>query len=101
MSSGNVEKAARLFLQASDTNTTDYLSPGLLGQAYLAMGRREAGEQALQKAMRNLDRHMKMKQNDSRAMVVGAVNMTEAGHRKQAVAWAKTKKAEDHNEPVR
>src|SRR3546814_18548322 len=88
MSSGNVEKAARLFLQASDTNPTDYLSPGLLGQAYLAMGRREAGEQALQKAMRNLDRHMKMNPDDSWALVVGAVNLAAPGDRATAIAWA-------------
>src|SRR3546814_18494549 len=87
MSAGNVEKAARLFLQASDTNPTDYLSPGLLGQAYLAMGRRAAGEHALQKAMRNLDRHMKMNPDASWAMVVGAVNLAELADREPAHAW--------------
>src|SRR3546814_5638087 len=87
-------------LQASDTNPTDYLSPGLLGQAYLAMGRREAGEQALQKAMRNLDRHMKMNPDDSWALVVGAVNLAELGDREQAIAWAERAIDASDDEPV-
>src|SRR3546814_18981261 len=100
MRADNRETAALLCLPASDTNPTDYLSPGLLGQAYLDMGSREAGEQALQKAMRNLDRHMKMNPDDSWALVVGAVNLAELGDREQAIAWAERAIDASDDEPV-
>src|SRR3546814_3496866 len=64
------------------------------------MGRREAGEQALQKAMRNLDRHMKMNPDDSWALVVGAVNLAELGDREQAIAWAERAIDASDDEPV-
>src|SRR3546814_8795319 len=50
--------------------------------------------------MRNRDRHMKMNPDDSRALVVGAVNLAELGDREQAIAWAERAIDASDDEPV-
>ncbi|MGB8716729.1 MAG: tetratricopeptide repeat protein, partial [Rhodanobacteraceae bacterium] len=100
MSAGNVEKAAHLFMKASEANPADYQSPGLLGQASLAMGRRDMGEQALRKSMNNLERHLKMNPDDSWALGTGAVNLAELGERERAIEWAERAIEASDEEPI-
>src|SRR3546814_13334445 len=87
MAAGNIEKAARLFIQAAEANPADYQSLAFLGQAYQAMGRDDAARQTLGRSMATLEQHLSMHPDDSRALCFGAVNLAELGERERALQW--------------
>src|SRR3546814_11016353 len=87
MAAGNIEKAARLFIQAAEANPADYQSLAFLGQAYQAMGRDDAARQTLGRSMAILEQHLSMNPDDSRALCFGAVNLAEMGERERAIEW--------------
>ena len=87
MSAGNAEKAARLFMQASEVNPTSYESLSFLSQAYATMGRKESALEARAKSTELLDRHIRMNPDDARALIFGAIGLVEQGDRVRAIQW--------------
>jgi len=87
-SQGQYEKAARLFVQASEVNTADYQSTSFLALAYTALGRTEDAITARNRTIELIERHLDMNPDDTRALYIGAANLSSLGESARAMEWA-------------
>ena len=87
-SQGQYEKAARLFVQASEVNTADYQSTSFLALAYTALGRTEDAITARNRTIELIERHLDMNPDDTRALYIGAANLSSLGESERAMEWA-------------
>jgi len=87
-SQGQYEKAARLFVQASEVNTADYQSPSFLALAYTALGRTEDAVTTRKHTIELIEHHLDMNPDDTRALYIGAANLSSLGEVKRAMDWA-------------
>ncbi|MGA9574118.1 MAG: hypothetical protein WBS20_09260 [Lysobacterales bacterium] len=87
-SQGQHEKAARLFVQASEVNPADYQSPSFLALAYTALGRKEDAARARRRTIELIEQHLDMNPDDTRALYIGAANLSSLGDSKRAMEWA-------------
>lgn len=87
-SQGNNEKAARLFIQASEVNPADYQSPNFLALSYQALGRLEDADKARRRCIDSIKRHLDMNPDDTRALYLGAANLSSLGESELALDWA-------------
>ena len=78
-SQGNYEKAARLFIQATDVNPADYQSPSFLALSYTALGRADDALAARRRTIDLIERHLDMNPDDTRALYIGAANLSSMG----------------------
>jgi adenylate cyclase len=99
-SQGNYEKAARLFVQASEVNLADYQSPSFLALAYTAMGRTEDAKKARHRTIELIEQHLDMNPDDTRALYIGAANLSSIGDSQRAKNWAGRAFEAGRNEPM-
>jgi len=99
-SQGNYEKAARLFVQASEVNLADYQSPSFLALAYTALGRTEDAQKARRRTIELIEQHLDMNPDDTRALYIGAANLSSLGDAKRAKDWAGRAFEAGRNEPM-
>ena len=99
-SQGQYEKAARLFVQASEVNTADYQSPSFLALAYTALGRTEDAITTRKQAIELIERHLDMNPDDTRALYIGAANLSSLGESERAMDWAGRAYEAGHEEPM-
>jgi len=99
-SQGNHEKAARLFVQASEVNPADYQSPSFLALAYTAMGRADDAVTARRRSIELIERHLDMNPDDTRALYLGAANLSSLGESQRAMDWAGRALEAGRNEPL-
>jgi adenylate cyclase len=99
-SQGNYEKAARLFIQATDVNPADYQSPSFLALAYTALGRADDAMAARHRTIDLIERHLDMNPDDTRALYIGAANLSSLGDSKRAMDWAGRAFEAGRNEPM-
>lgn len=99
-SQGNNEKAARLFVQASEMNPADYQSPSFLALAYTAMGRTDDANVARLKTIELIERHLDMNPDDTRALYLGAANLSSIGQSQRAMDWADRALESGRDEPM-
>ena len=99
-SQGNHEKAARLFIQASDVNPADYQSQSFLALSYTALDRAEEAEKARLKTVDLIERHLDMNPDDTRALYLGAANLSSLGEAQRAMDWANRSLEVGNEEPL-
>lgn len=84
----NWEKAARLYIQASEVDSDNYNPPVNLAMACNAMGRFDDEAQARQQAMQTIERRLQLVPDDARARYFGAICLASQGRREKALQWA-------------
>jgi adenylate cyclase len=87
-SQGQHEKAARLFMQASEVNPADYQCRSFLALAYQALGRTGDAIKARRRAVELIEHHLDLNPDDTRALYVGASNLSFLGDSQRAIEWA-------------
>lgn len=87
-SSRNFEKAARLFIRASEISPADYLPLVYLAQAYSEMGRESDARQVRQRTIPLIQRALEANPDDARARYMGAANLATLGESARAMEWA-------------
>lgn len=97
---GKLEEAAQLFEKACESNPEDYQAPNLLGQTYVALGRKLEGAAARQRALRIIERHLEFHPDDARALYMGASGLMETGQRERALSWTHHALAIDPDDPA-
>jgi adenylate cyclase len=99
-SQGNHEKAARLFIQASEVNPADYQCFSFQALAYTALGRAEEASKARLRAIELIERHLDMNPDDTRALYLGAANLSSMGESQRAMDWANRALESGSEEPL-
>jgi adenylate cyclase len=99
-SQGNYEKAARLFVQASEVNPADYQSLSFLALAYTALGRTDDAQKTRRRTIELIEQHLDMNPDDTRALYIGAANLSSLGDAKRAKDWAGRAFDAGRNEPM-
>jgi len=99
-SQGQYEKAARLFVQASEMNPADYQSPSFLALAYTALGRKADADKARRRTIELIEQHLDMNPDDTRALYIGAANLSSLGDAQRAKDWAERAYDAGREEPM-
>lgn len=84
----NFEKAARLYIRASEISPADYLPLVYLAQAYSEMGRKRDELQVRQRTTALILRALEVNPYNARARYMGAANFATMGEREKALEWA-------------
>ncbi len=99
LSRGNFEKAAKLFVQASEINASNYEPLLYLGMAYSAMGRKSDEIDTYRHALELIKQHVQMNPDDARARYLGAVSFANLGEKGKAIEWANQALSAGQDEP--
>jgi len=99
-SQGQYEKAARLFVQASEMNPADYQSPSFLALAYTALGRKADADKARRRTIELIEQHLDMNPDDTRALYIGAANLSSLGDTQRAKDWTERAYDAGREEPM-
>ena len=81
------EKAAQLFEKAAVIYPEDYQVQNHLGMAYKTLNLREKAEDAYRRSLVNIERHLEVNPEDSRARQMGAVAFIELGDLEKGLEW--------------
>ena len=87
-SQGSFEKAARLYIQASEVNPADYNTLLYLAMAYKALGRRNDELERCRHALKLAQQHLQMTPDDARARYLCAGAYATLGEKDKAIEWA-------------
>lgn len=88
LSQSKLEKAVRLFEQASAVRPEDYQAPALVVQVYRSLGREAEALDACRGCARIVEKHVELNPDDHRALVLGANVLLQLGEAQRARAWA-------------
>lgn len=99
-SQGNYEKAARLYIRASEISPADYLPLVYLAQAYSEMGRKKDEFQVRDRATVLIQRALEVNPDNARARYMGAANFATMGNRDKALEWAELALQSSADEPM-
>jgi len=99
-SQGNFEKSAEMYLKAIEVNPADYQAPIFLAQAYSSLGRRHDEMKARLSSLELIERHLVMNPHDTRALYVGANQLSNVGEQEKGLELAERALGQDENEPV-
>ncbi len=99
LSRGNFDKAAKLFVRASEVNPADYEPLLYLSMAYSAMERKNDEAGARQRALQLIQQHLQMNPDDARARYLGAVTFAALGEKAKAIEWANLALSAGQDEP--
>jgi non-specific serine/threonine protein kinase len=84
---GQLEKAARLFEEASEARPEDYQAPLLVAQVYERLDRPTAAGEARRRGLRNVEEHLKLNPDDARALYMGANGLVALGEKQKGLEW--------------
>ncbi len=84
---GDYEKAALMFERASAVRPDEYQAACLVNQVYRSLGKHEEMFQASQRAVKRVERHLKLNPDDARALMLGSHALWEGGDRARAEEW--------------
>jgi adenylate cyclase len=96
----NFEKAARLYIRASEISPADYLPLVYLAQAYSEMGRKKDEFQVRHRTTALIQRALEVNPRDARARYMGAANFATMGNREEALEWADLALQSSADEPM-
>jgi adenylate cyclase len=85
---GKFEDAARHFEEAATTRPEDYQALLLMSSPLRSLGRTEDADQAMQRGLQVVDRHLELNPDDVRALYLGAAALIQTGAREKALDWA-------------
>ncbi|HSP06980.1 MAG TPA: tetratricopeptide repeat protein, partial [Acidobacteriota bacterium] len=84
---GKLEKAARLYAQASRVRPEDYQAPLLMGQVFSDLGRIQEAEEARRRGVKIAEEHLKTQPDDIRALYMGANGLVALGDIETGLLW--------------
>jgi non-specific serine/threonine protein kinase len=99
-SQGNLERAAWLFEQALQMDPENFNAPLLLAQSYRGLNQTEKAEEALEKGLINVRKHLELNPDDARALYMQAIALAVAGEKKQAFEWLERALSIDPEDPM-
>ena len=96
---GKLEEAAKLFERASEVDPDGFLAPILLGQTYRDLNRPDKAEATYRKGLKNIEKHLELNPDNSRAIYLGAAAYIALGEKEQGLAWARKSYEMDSEDP--
>jgi adenylate cyclase len=99
-SQGNFARAARMYEKAMEVSPTDYQPVIFLAQAYWSLGRKQDEMKARLHSIELIERHLEMNPHDTRALCLGANQVSVVGDREKALTMAETALVRGENEPL-
>ena len=96
---GHFEKAAELYVKASEINPADYQAPVLLAQVYASLGRKHDQMKVILGAVDTLERYIKLNPHDARALCWGAGCWYRVGEHTRAIELAEQALEQRPDEP--
>jgi serine/threonine protein kinase/Tfp pilus assembly protein PilF len=94
------EKAAQLFEKAAVIDPADYQVQNHLGMAYKTLKLRDKAEDAYRRSLVNIERHIELNPEDSRARQMGAVALIELGDVEKGLEWGAKAVTMDPENPM-
>jgi len=99
-SQGKFEKAIDMYQKAGEVNPLDYQSMMFLGQAYASLGRKHEEMKARVASIELIERHMEMNPHDTRALCIGANQLSNVGEFERGEAMAEEALVRGRDEPL-
>jgi len=96
---GQFEKAAELFLKASQASPADFQAISLRGLCFRALNRRAEAHQTFQQCLQKIENHLQLNPDDVRAVYMKAGSFISLGDRAQGIEWSDRALAMDPEEP--
>jgi len=96
---GQYEKAAELFLNASEARPADYQALSLRALCFRALNRETEARQAYQQCLQKIENHLQLNPDDVRAVYMKSGSLSGLGENAQALEWADRALAMDPQEP--
>lgn len=98
-SQGQFEKAAELFLKASQASPADFQSLSLRALCFRALNRETEARQAYQQCLQKIEDHLQLNPDDVRAVYMKSGSLSGLGENTQALEWSDRALAMDPEEP--
>ncbi len=98
-SQGQFEKAAELFLKASEASPADYQALSLRALCFRALHRESEARQAYQQCLRKIEHHLQLNPDDVRAVYMKSGSLAGMGEHAQALEWSDRALSMDPEEP--
>jgi adenylate cyclase len=98
-SQGQFEKAAELFLKASQASPADYQALSLRALCFRALNRETEARQAYQQCLRKIEDHLQLNPDDVRAVYMKSGSLSGIGENVEALEWADRALSMDPEEP--
>lgn len=99
-SQGEFEQAADMYRNAMKMSPTDYQPVIFLAQAYASLGRKHDEMKARLASIALIERHMEMNPHDTRALCVGANQLSNIGELDKGMKMAEQALARGEDEPL-
>jgi adenylate cyclase len=99
-SQSDFERAADMYLKAIEVSPTDYQPVIFLAQAYSSLGRKHDEMKARLASIELIERHIEMNPHDTRALCIGANQLSNVGEVDQGLAMAEEALVRGENEPL-
>ena len=96
---GQFEKAAELFLKASQASPADYQALSLRALCFRAVHRDAEARQAYQQCLRRIENHLQLNPDDVRAVYMKSGSLAGLGEPAQALEWSDRALSMDPEEP--
>jgi non-specific serine/threonine protein kinase len=96
---GQFEKAAELFLKASQASPADYQALSLRALCFRALRRDAEARQAYQQSLRKIENHLQLNPDDVRAVYMKSGSLAGLGEHAQALEWSDRALSMDPEEP--
>src|SRR3954462_3493183 len=96
---GQFEKAAELFLNASEARPADYQALSLRALCFRALNLKAEARQAYQQCLRKIENHLLLNPDDVRAVYMKSGSLAGIGENAQALEWSDRALSMDPEEP--
>ena len=99
-SQSKFEKAVAMYVKAIKVNPADYQATIYLAQAYASLGRKHDEMKARLSSLDLIERHLEMNPHDTRALYIGANQLSNVGEQEKGLEMAERALGQDENEPI-
>jgi TolB-like protein/Flp pilus assembly protein TadD len=96
---GQYEKAAELFLNASEARPADYQALSLRALCFRALNLKSEARQAYQQCLQKIENHLQLNPDDVRAVYMKSGSLAGIGENAQALEWSDRALSMDPGEP--
>lgn len=87
LANGQYEKFAKMIFKAHELQPENYHATMFLDDAYTRLGMPEEAKKAALKHLKIIENHLSLKPDDTRARILGAVQLVKMGDTKRATDW--------------
>jgi tetratricopeptide (TPR) repeat protein len=89
-----------MYVKATEVNPADYQATIYLAQAYASLGRKHDEMKARLSSLELIERHLEMNPHDTRALYIGANQLSNVGEQEKGLEMAERALGQDENEPI-